>query len=425
MKKPVVAAALAIVLVFSLWTLPASADGYTPPDGVLFNRPADAGNYKAKYRIRTHTDRTIKSVPSTGVIRVVQYAINFKSSADALIAAHRRGVAVKILVDDKHNYAAHRRLRKALGTNRNNRSFFYVCDSGCRIGAGGALHTKFLTFSKAGKKKNIVMVSSANLTGPGATWGWNDNVTWSGKREWYLQFADVFAQMKADKKVAKPYIVAKQAWYTAYFMPQRTSDLNADVISQALSSVKCTGAQGGAGIGGRTVVRVGMFGIIGDRGMHLATKLRKLDDAGCRVEVLLAKPGRSVIKELRRPGKNGGVTVHDTRYDRDGDGRPDKYIHAKYMIISGNYAGDSSAWTVFTGSQNWFPRSQTHDDEIVVQIKNRTTFKKYNAHFLDIWRNHSYLRPNKPLSEYTDFAQFGLYSADDPWPYLGTLPESE
>lgn len=424
MLKKSLTVVMAVLLAVTLWT-PAQAAGYTPPDGVKFNRPADTGGFKARYRIRIHTDKTINSVPRGGQIRVAQYAINFRTSTKALIRAHRRGVSVQVLVDDRHNYAAHRRLRRALGTDRSKRSFIYVCQNGCRIGAGGALHSKFLTFSRAGAKRDIVMVSSANLTGPGATWGWNDNVTWSGDSDWYRTFTSLFDQMKQDTKVDEPYIVKQSKWYTGYFMPQRTGDLNADVISQALSSVKCTGATGGAGIGGRTVIRVGMFGMIGDRGMHLATKLRQLDDAGCRVEVLLAKPSRIVIQELRKPGKNGGVTVHDTRYDRDGDGRPDKYIHAKYMTISGNYAGDSSAWRVFTGSQNWFPRSQTHDDEIVVEMDSRGMWDKYNRHFLDIWNNHSYLRPNKPLSAYTNFAQFGLYSADDPWPYLGRLPESE
>jgi hypothetical protein len=404
---------------------PTSWASYTPPDGVLFNRPADAGNKAAKYRIRNHTDATIRSVPRGGTIRVVQYAINFRSSADALIAAHRRGVNVRVLVDDRHNYNAHRRLKRALGTKTSNRSYFYVCKNGCRIGAGGALHSKFLTFTSAGSKRDIVMVSSANLTGPGATWGWNDNVTWSGNRAWYLSFVNVFSQMVLDRKVAKPYIIARSGPYSAYFMPQRTPKLSKDVIAKALSNVRCTGANGGAGIGGRTVVRVGMFGMIGDRGMYLARKLRSLDNQGCRVEVLLAKPSRKVIKELRRPGPYGGVAVHDTRYDRDGDGRPDKYIHAKYMMISGHYLGDRSTWTVFTGSQNWFPRSQTHDDEVVVQLKTRSAFNKYNSHFLDIWRNHSYLRPNKQLNQYSNFGQFGLYSADDPWPYLGPLPEAE
>lgn len=420
----VVAVVSAVAVGLTLWT-PAASATYSPPEGTIFNRPADAGSWAQKYAIRTHVDRTIAATPKGATIRVAQWAINFSTSADALIAAHRRGVNVKIVIDDKHNYLAHRRLRKALGTNRDARSFIYVCDSGCRIKRGGAMHSKFLAFSTTGGKQYVSMMSTANLTGPGATWGWNDNNTWVGKKKLYDGFVRIFDQMKRDKRVANPFTVVRQGPNRVIFYPQPGAKLSQDPISKALSSVRCTGARDGAGIGGRTVIRVAMFGMIGTRGMHLARKLRKLDAQGCRVEVILAKPARKVIKELRRPGRNGGVTVHDSRYDRDLDGRPDKYVHLKTMLISGNYAGDRSAWTVFTGSQNWFPRSQTHDDETVVEMRLRSKWTKYNNHFLDIWRNHSYLRPNRPLSAYTNFGQFGLYAESDPWPYMGRLPESE
>jgi phosphatidylserine/phosphatidylglycerophosphate/cardiolipin synthase-like enzyme len=416
--------ACAVVLAATLWTPSAQAGTYTPPDGVIFNRPADAGTWAEKYAIRTHVDRTIDATRKGETIRVAQWAINFKTSADKLVAAHRRGVNVKILLDDKHNYQAHRQLRRVLGTNRKARSFIYVCDSGCRIKRGGAMHSKFLTFSKAGDKKNVVMMSTANLTGPGATWGWNDNNTWSGRKKLYDGFVDVFTQMTRDRAVKDPFTVVTQGPNTVYFFPQPGATLSQDPISRALSKVRCTGARDGAGIGGRTVIRVAMFGMIGTRGMHLARKLRLLDAEGCRVEVILAKPARKVIMELRRPGPNGGVTVHDSRYDRDLDGRPDKYVHLKTMMISGHYDGDRSAWTVFTGSQNWFPRSQTHDDETVVQMRTRSKWNQYNRHFLDIWNNHSYLRPNKPLDSYSTFGLYGV-ETEDPWPYMGPLPESE
>jgi phosphatidylserine/phosphatidylglycerophosphate/cardiolipin synthase-like enzyme len=411
----------AVLLTSALIVPVAHAGGYTPPDGTIFNRPADAGTMAQRYAIRDHINRTIAATPKGETIRVAQWAINFSSSTDRLIEAHKRGVAVKVLVDDKHNYLAHRRLRQALGADRRAPSYFYVCDSGCRIGRGGSQHSKFLTFSRAGGKSEIVMMSTANLTGPGATWGWNDNNTWSGSTGIYRGFVDIFEQMSRDRRVADPFRVVRQGPFAFYFFPQPGATLAQDPTARALSNVRCSGARDGAGIEGRTVIRVAMFGMIGTRGLYLARKLRMLDAQGCRVEVILAKPARKVILELRRPGPNGGVTVHDSRYDRDLDGRPDKYVHLKTMLISGNYDGDPSAWTVFTGSQNWFPRSQTHDDELVVQMRLRTKWARYNQHFLDIWNNHSYLRPNKPLDSYSTF---GLPS-EDPWPSMGPLPESE
>lgn len=424
LRRVVVTAVTAAVAATML--APTAQAAYTPPDGTIFNRPADAGNRAQKYAIRDHVDKTIAATPKGETIRVAMWAINFTTSANEFIAAHRRGVNVRIILDDRHNYRAHRLIRQAIGTDRSKRSYIHVCLRGCQIKRGGAMHSKFITFSKTGGKEKVVMSSTANLTGPGATWGWNDNNTWSGKDAWYQGFVTVFDRMQKDRHndPSKVFTVVRQGPNTAYFYPQPGAKMWQDPIARALTDVRCKGATGGAGINGRTVIRVAMFGATGPRGLYLARKLRKLDAAGCRVEVILAKPGRKVIKEMRRPGPNGGITVHDSRYDRDLDGRPDKYVHLKTMIISGNWRGDRSAWVVYTGSQNWFTRSQTHDSELVVEMRVRSTYNQYDRHFRDIWNNHSYLRRNKPLSAYTDYGQFGLYAESDPWPYMGRLPES-
>jgi phosphatidylserine/phosphatidylglycerophosphate/cardiolipin synthase-like enzyme len=421
-----VVTAISLVAAVALIAPMAHANGYTPPDGVIFNRPADAGTAAQRYAIRNHVDKTIASTRRGETIRVAMWAINFSSSASELIKAHRRGVKVQVIIDDRHNYRAHRLLRSALGTNRAKGSFIHVCLRGCQIKRGGAMHSKFITFSRAGAKDKVVMVSTANLTGPGATWGWNDNNTWSGNTTLYNGFVKVFDRMKLDRHndPSKIFTVVRSGSNTAYFYPQPGAKLSEDPIARALTAVRCTGARDGAGIAGRTVIRVAMFGATGPRGLYLARKLRMLDNAGCRVEVILAKPGREVIKEMRRPGPNGGITVHDSRYDRDLDGRPDKYVHLKTMTISGHWRGDRSAWVVYTGSQNWFTRSQTHDSELVMEMRNRGKYLKYDRHFRDIWFNHSYLRRNKPLTAYTDYGQFGLYAESDPWPYMGELPES-
>jgi phosphatidylserine/phosphatidylglycerophosphate/cardiolipin synthase-like enzyme len=400
----------------------ASADG--PPDGVIFNRPADAGNFREKYAIRTHVEAAFDAVPPGGTIRVAMWAINFESSAKRLIEAHERGVSVQVIIDDRHDYLAQRQLRAALGSDRAATSFIHVCLRGCQLDRGGAMHSKFITLTQSGDKQNVVMSSTANLTGPGATWGWNDINTWSGNEVWYAGFVDTFERMKLDQHNADPFRVVQQGPNTVYFFPQPGASLSEDPIARALSSVRCRGATDGAGINGRTVIRVMMFGATGPRGLYLARRLTGLDAAGCLVQVILAKPGDKVIRELRRPGVNGGVTVHDSRYDRDGDGRPDKYVHFKTMMISGNYAGDSSGWAVFTGSQNWFTRSQTFDSEVVVEMRERGKYGLYDRHFRDIWNNHSYLRRNKPLSAYSTASQSEGSSQADPWPYMGPLPES-
>jgi hypothetical protein len=376
----------------------AAAGSYTPQTGVMFNNPA--GSFEERHVIRRHVDKTIASTRAGETIRVAQYAINFESTTRKLIKADERGVDVQVIVDDRHNYTEHRKLRRALGTDREASSFFYVCDSGCRAKRGGAQHSKFLTFTKAGGASNIVMVSSANLTGPGADWGWNDHYTFADKPKLHRSYVELFEEMKLDQRIPDPYRAVKAAGAVSHMVPQPGAALTDDPIRQALDSVSCKGATGGTGVNGRTLIEVSMFGWTGDRGFTLAEKLRKLDNRGCEVRVIVGKPAQKPLRELRRPGRNGGVEVHDSRYDRNGDGRPDKYVHTKYMLISGNVAGDSSSRLVYTGSQNWFDRSQTHDDEIVVSFGRRGVYNAYHRHFRNIWNNHSWVRVNKPLDAY-------------------------
>lgn len=388
---------------------------YRPAAGVLFNNPA--GPYSAKYRIRNHTDRAIDAAPRGSTIRIVQYAMNFSSSTQKLIRAHRRGVNVRILVDDRHNYRQHRQLRAVLGTNRSKRSFIYVCKKGCSSRTGGALHSKFLTFSKTGASKNVVMFSSANLTGPGATWGFNDNFTWRDNKDVYSDFIKVFARMKEDKQKRRSFYVGHGAGATMYFYPQAGATRAQDPIAKALRNVRCYGARGGAGVGGRTVVRVAMFGATGPRGVYLANRLLDLDNRGCRVQVITSKPSFLVLRHFRRTGRNGGIEVHRSRYDRNGDGTPDLYIHHKFFTVSGKMGNDPTSWRVFTGSQNWFTRSQTHDDELVVKFPFRGLQGQYSRHFSDIWFRYSFAMSNRPLSSYPPLSTLER-KGEDNWPEI-------
>ena len=53
-----------------------------------------------------------------------------------------------------------------LGTNRFAKSFIYKCKQGCRTFADQYrnLHSKFYTFTQAGKSKDVMAIGSVNLT---------------------------------------------------------------------------------------------------------------------------------------------------------------------------------------------------------------------------------------------------------------------
>ena len=71
-----------------------------------------------------------------------------------------------MLLNDHQDTHAMKMVRAALGTNRFAKNFIYKCKSGCRDLADQYrnLHSKFYTFTQAGKSKDVLVVGSDNLT---------------------------------------------------------------------------------------------------------------------------------------------------------------------------------------------------------------------------------------------------------------------
>ena len=91
-----------------------------------------------------------------------------------------------------------KRVRAVLGTNRFAKSFIYKCKQGCRTFADQYrnLHSKFYTFTQAGKSKNVMVVGSDNLTRNAIYHQWNDGYFMSGNKALFDQFVSAFKDMK-------------------------------------------------------------------------------------------------------------------------------------------------------------------------------------------------------------------------------------
>ncbi len=386
----------AAVVVAALLTagLPAlaSADKYVPTTKVIFNNPW--GPTAAQHRINRSIDKVITYAPRGSTIRISQYAFSRRETAKALISAHRRGVNVRIVVNDHDVTSAIKRIRRVLGDDIQARSFVVVCKSGCRPPRGGNNHSKFFAFSRLGTAEKVVMVGSGNLTFKAATWQANDHVVITGQRTLYAVFAAVFDDMARDRPTPRPYWRVTKGRYSAEFLPVGRS--SADPIARELSKVTCKAGKG-TGVRGRTLIRVSMWTWSGKRGVNLAKQLRALDRRGCRVEVIVGAPSPTVMQQLRRLGKNGGITVRDSRVDRNRDGEVDRAVHHKYLLVSGGYDGDRTAHRVVTGSLNWTTGALTHGDELVLSIDGAKIHRQYSANFERIWRNNARPMPNRPV----------------------------
>ena len=130
---------------------------------------------------------------------------------------------------------------------------------------------------------------------------------------------------------------------TGWFTPNKG---HPDLPFQMLNKVKCHGAKG-AGISGRTSIRIAQDVFNDDRGAKIARRIKELHRRGCNIRLVYSQmvgPSRGIL---------AGVPKNHLVADRDGDGAYDIYLHMKAMSISGNYSKDRGTRIVFNGSANW------------------------------------------------------------------------
>lgn len=382
MFRRLLSALLAVALASVLW--PAAAAAYAPSPGATFNRPQ--GTTAQRFALVNKVDSAIAHTRKGATILITTYLMDRGRTTDKLLAAHRRGVNVRVVMDEQIESGAARRLARKLGQNTSRRSFVVFCHNSCRSNRGD-MHTKFYAFSKTGRAKNVVMVSSANLNAGGALLGWNDLFTMVGQERIYKKYAAIHAQMARDRPVQPPrarYVVHRVGRFESQFLPKPTASRATDPVYQAMDRIRCRGVAGGAGTKGRTTINVSMFWWSGERGMYLANKLLSLQRAGCRVNVIYGAPSNQVAALLRAAAWKGRINLYDSRHDRNYDGLVDLRVHTKYMAVSGRYAGDRSSWQVLTGSANWVAGSLTGGDELLLRVSSRPAYASYLANFRDV-----------------------------------------
>jgi hypothetical protein len=380
-----------------------SAAAWEPAGGAVFNDPQ--GGFAARWRIVQHIDDAVRRTPSGQRILISSYLMDSVSSADALVAAHARGVHVKIVLDgDQGNTAVSRRLAGVLNADNidpdtgepyrdengralpwgPDRSFVVFCKGSCRGDRTMTNnHSKFYLFSRTGTARNVVMVSSSNLNRGGAVRGWNDALTVKGKPAMFQDYASIFREMAQDTPLdGDRFREVTRGRYTSRFFPLT---VYRDPVLEDLARVRCRGATGGAGRKGRTAIHVAMFAFLNERGEQIARRLVELDNRGCDVSVIYGAPSREVADILKRSARRGGVRLWDSRRDLDGDRVPDLRTHEKYMLINGVYAGDTSSWQVHTGSQNW-GQTLMNGDDVTLNVESRFIHAQYLANWRSIAR---------------------------------------
>ena len=351
----------------------ALADAAAPPASPgrpLFNDPF--GTERQQYALIRHINRRIDGAGRGSVVRVTAYSFAMRSTSQALLRAHRRGAAVKLVVDDRSTtWGSVRNLRRKLGGNIHRRSFVRVCRDSCR-GVSGNQHAKFVTISRTGRDEDVVLVGSMNFTAFAAARQWQDLYSVADDADLYAQFVRVFKLMTRDRPQGSLALPTPGEGFRAEVAP--LPGTRRDPVGARLDAVACRGTTGGTGVRGRTLLRISMHAWNGDRGVRLARKVAHLARTGCDVRVLAGVGvGRRVATILRRAGV--GYRVSE---------RAGRATHEKLMVVSGRYGAATDASYVWTGSHNFSDRS-LRNDEVTLRVAGARQVAAYRANFGRIW----------------------------------------
>jgi phosphatidylserine/phosphatidylglycerophosphate/cardiolipin synthase-like enzyme len=392
------------------------------PQGPFFNDPR---RKKGWFRIERKVIDTIKHTRKGSTIRIAVYSFDRMPVANALIAAHRRGVKVQMILNDHQYTKAMRAVRREIGAKRGRSSFIYRCKAGCRSKQNqyNNMHTKFYSFSQAGRSKDVLAVGSANLMLNADIHQWNDLYFTSGDHELFRQFVRLFNDMRTDHATRQPPLsfcgtpangvacddsVDK---HTVWAWPKPSGPKN-DLVLDLLGKVQCLTPDGSGGQK-RSRIAVSMHTMRGNRGDYLASAIRQKWIEGCKVRVMYGLIGYHTKRVVGAPTARGRIPLRSTGldynpdddYDLNKDGKDDLiltyYSHQKYVAIQGNYNGNPDAHMVVTGSANWASLSPGND-ETWMTIRGRTLTRKYVRNFDYQWKKKRNSR-NAYTTTYVNF----------------------
>ncbi|MEO3766561.1 phospholipase D-like domain-containing protein [Streptomyces sp. B5E4] len=383
---------------------PAAAVAKPVVNGPVFNDPL--GSAAQRGAVFTQLIALIDATPAGQTIRASVFELEDSAVADALIAAQRRGVAVKLIVDDNtrdKGSAAWTSLRTALGTDDTKTSWIVVCDDrfedpgkdnvqrGClpTPPPGPAYnHNKFFVFTRVGPFDDgtgydkVVFQSSSNLNDWYRNESYNDAVTFvdATVHDGYAKFHEDQRRLRHSATGDNTYYWSTPTGspYRAFFFPRGDANYGnpaTDTIVNTLDEVACayTGTDGKRH---QTDIRVAMFQFLGSR-KQVAQKLAQKRAQGCWVDVVYSEGDATVEGILDA----AGIQRQYCNFP-NGPGI-DVRTHTKFWLLDGDYNGSITP-RVYTGSHNWTGSGLRSADEAMVRITSADYHAKYLSYFYKI-----------------------------------------
>ena len=375
LTRVVFAAAVALMVAAA----PAAASG---PDGsspiryrTFFQDPGSGPT--PDFSLENRAIALIDDVPSGGQITFTFRDFNRNNIADALIAAHDRGVAVDGVIDgQERTRPVVQRLQAALGADR-----FVICGSptfefhSCIANTlnpfvplppattGKSLqHNKYMTFSHTDGGDFVVLQPSENWLSPQQYNYYNDMVEISGDHDLYQGYVQHLFDLKAQVRSDNRYVVTRgdDGRNTMFPSPRRQRSLDEDdTIAERLRDIDCSD---GGSAAGRGLIRIGNMQFDASR-RAILRELLKLKKAGCQIEHIFTNADGAVIAALVSAGipvypfyKRAAVTETNQRI----------IVHDKFWLVDAKSKRTGRRMKIaYVGSSNWRTDEQYSDDMLL------------------------------------------------------------
>ena len=345
----------------------------------VFNYPESGQRDPA---IRTELVRLLDQVPSGAQIEASFFIITpTYPVVDALIDAHDRGAAVRVVLDSGYRQSAatdqamdetFARLTAVLGGDTSAASFAMQCDRACISKEDDSIqHNKFVLMSASGDLNDVVFQTTSNMRAAGSGDAeWNAAVVSSGNAEVYASYRGYFEDLAAQRTVdgndynaARP--PATYGKFTPYYFP-RTDGV--DTVAQTLSTVDCDAS---------TTVDVMATHFVRTQ---VRDSLNAMSQAGCGVRVI-SRPD-NITPELCQSLVDADVEVQIG----DEPSASKVGIHGKYLTISG---GATNQHLVWMGSHNLTDNALLRNDETFLMIDDQSLHDAFQENFQTIWEDPS------------------------------------
>jgi PLD-like domain len=347
--------------------------------------------------LERHAIALIGATPAGERITFAFRDFNRRPVADALVAAHQRGVLIDGVIDGgERTRTIVQSLHATLGASRvvlcGSPAFvFNSCIANSLVPS--LQHNKFMTFSRlVDGRENIVLQTSKNFLEPSQLNYYNDMVEIAGDAALYDAYVEYIHDMKAQVRADDRYLIRSgdDGRNTIFPSPRRQSDLETDdIIVDRMNEIDCS--KGGS-VAGTGLIRIANMAFRSERAV-IMRKLVRLAHAGCDVEVIVSNADGDILAGL----VSAGIPVHPL-FLRNAAPRPQVTVHNKYWLVdAGSTLTGERTKIAYVGSSNW-RGDQQYSDDLLLRIVDGGVHAAYSAYW-ELQRSRAASDQNRPAAD--------------------------